>query len=130
MGDGVSRKYGFLQDLFFVVVTVSYIPIVCSLADVWKSCSMYYIARSVLDRLPMGADPEKEQQEQARIRAAANLRRLDRRRDEESDSEDGSGRDPNKPRRADKQELALNQYESQIAMEVVAPEDIPVGFDG
>ncbi|RDW79674.1 putative ATPase family AAA-containing protein 1 [Coleophoma cylindrospora] len=114
MGDGASRKYGFLQDLFFVVVT---------------SCSMYYIAKSVLDRLPMGGDPEKEQHEQARIRAAANLRRLDRRRDDESGSEDDSGRDPNKARRTRKEELALDQYESQIAMEVVAPEDIPVGFD-
>jgi len=26
--------------------------------------------------------------------------------------------------------LILDQYENQIAMEVVAPEDIPVGFDG
>jgi hypothetical protein len=29
-----------------------------------------------------------------------------------------------------KEDLVLNQYENQIAMEVVAPEDIPVGFEG
>lgn len=91
---------------------------------------MYYIAKTVVDRLPLGGDPEREQHEQARVRAAANLRRLDRSRDSESDSEDDSGRDPDRPRRTRKEDLILDQYESQIAMEVVAPEDIPVGFDG
>lgn len=27
MGDGGSRKYGFLQDLFFLVVTVSFLQL-------------------------------------------------------------------------------------------------------
>ena len=27
------------------------------------------------------------------------------------------------------EDLALNEYENQVALEVVAPEDIPVGFD-
>jgi hypothetical protein len=81
--------------------------------------------------LPFGNDPEKEQHEQARLRAAANLRRLDRRANDDSDSEEtGSGRDKSKSRRTRKEDLELDQYESQIAMEVVAPEDIPVGFDG
>lgn len=90
---------------------------------------MYYIAKSVVSSLPLGNDPEKEQHEQARVKAAANLRRLDKRRGE-SDSEDDSDRSRNKPRRTKKEDLVLDQYESQIAMEVVSPEDISVGFDG
>lgn len=96
---------------------------------------MWYIAQSIVSSLPTGAgDPDKEQHEQARIKAAANLRRLDRRaNDSESDSEDdgpGRNRDGNKKSRTRKEHLELDQYESQIALEVVAPEDIPVGFDG
>lgn len=34
------------------------------------------------------------------------------------------------PRGVRKEDLVLNQYESQVALEVVAPEDIPVGFEG
>lgn len=90
---------------------------------------MYYIAKSVVSSLPSGTDPEKEQHEQARVRATANLRRLDRLKDV-SDSGDESGRGADGSRRARKEDLDLDQYESQIAMEVVAPEDIPVGFDG
>ncbi|KAH9222056.1 P-loop containing nucleoside triphosphate hydrolase protein [Leptodontidium sp. 2 PMI_412] len=89
---------------------------------------MYYIAKSVVSSLPLATDPEKEQHEQARVRAAANLRRLDKSR-QEADSEDDSGQGTDNSRRPRKEELNLDQYESQIAMEVVAPEDIPVGFD-
>jgi ATP-dependent 26S proteasome regulatory subunit len=89
---------------------------------------MYYIAKSVVSSLPLGTDPEKEQHEQARVRAAANLRRIDRLRGD-SDSDDESGRSRGNLRRPRKEDLDLDQYESQIAMEVVAPEDIPVGFD-
>lgn len=96
---------------------------------------MWYIAQSIVSSLPAGAgDPDKEQHEQARIKAAANLRRLDRRaNDSDSDSEDdgpGRNRDGTKKSRPRKEHLELDQYESQIALEVVAPEDIPVGFDG
>ena len=53
------------------------------------------------------------------------MRRLDR----NNESEDGASVDSNgKPLAPRKEELTLNQYESQIAMEVVAPQDIPVGF--
>jgi hypothetical protein len=91
---------------------------------------MYYVAKSLISNLP-NQDPEKEQHEQARVKAVANLRRLDRSRDDnDDDSEAHSGRDGINSRRARKEDLALDQYESQIAMEVVAPEDIPVGFDG
>lgn len=96
-----------------------------------QNVSVYYLARHVLASLPSAADPEKEQHEQARLKAAANLRRLDRMKDGSSDSTDadvdGKKGAPRPPR---KEDLVLNQYESQIAMEVVAPEDIPVGFEG
>jgi hypothetical protein len=85
--------------------------------------------KQVFASIPSHVDPEKEQHEQARIRAAANLRRLDKSRgDDDSDSE--NDRPKNGAQRPKKEDLALNQYESLIAMEVVAPEDIPVGFDG
>ncbi len=90
---------------------------------------MYYIAKSVASSLPLATDSEKEQHEQARVKAAANLRRLDRSR-REIGSEDGLGRDTDRSVQPRKEDLDLDQYESQIAMEVVAPEDIPVGFDG
>jgi hypothetical protein len=90
---------------------------------------MYYIAKSVVASLPLGTDPEKEQHEQARVKATANLRRLDRLKDD-LDSEEDSGRGADRSKRARKEDFNLDQYESQIAMEVVAPEDIPVGFDG
>ncbi|KAL2061679.1 hypothetical protein VTL71DRAFT_7056 [Oculimacula yallundae] len=113
MGDGPSRKLGFIQDILLILVS---------------STAMYYIAKSVVSSLPLAADPEKEQHEQARVRAAANLRRLDKSR-QEDDSDDESGRGTDNSGRPRKEELNLDQYESQIAMEVVAPEDIPVGFD-
>lgn len=59
----------------------------------------------------------------------ANLRRLNRAA-EDSDSEDDAHGGSKKARRPRKEDLVLDQYENQIAMEVVAPEDIPVGFDG
>lgn len=77
----------------------------------------------------MTKDPEKEQHEQARIKAVANLRRLKDSRAEE-DSEEYSGKEGNSRGRPQLEDLALDQYESQIAMEVVAPEDISVGFEG
>jgi hypothetical protein len=90
---------------------------------------MYYIAKNVISSLPIGNDPEREQHEQARVKAAANLRRLNRSRDDDSDSDESNG-GKGKARRPRTEDLVLDQYESQIAMEVVAPEDIPVGFDG
>ncbi|RKF83049.1 Protein MSP1 [Golovinomyces cichoracearum] len=109
---GESRRYGLLQDLLLIVVS---------------SFSMYYIAKNVVSSLPLGTDSEKEQLEQARIKAASNLRRLGHsKRDELSDEHE---RDPNTSVRTRKDDLILDQYENKIALEVVAPSDIPVGFD-
>lgn len=87
-----------------------------------------YVARSFLNPILSNlVDPEKEKQEQARNQAKAHLERLNRRQrhHEELESESGSSR--RGPRVED---LALNEYENLIALEMVAPEDIPVGFDG
>lgn len=98
-----------------------------------QNISIYYVAKQIIASLPLsGNDLEKEQHEQAQIKAAANLRRLNRSQEDDSDSEssDGvrSGKRLSKAKR--KEDLVLNQYENQIALEVVAPEDISVGFEG
>lgn len=92
---------------------------------------MWYLFKGISSSLQFPSDPEKEQHEQAKIKAAANLRRLQKRsEDSGSDSEEDGGRSTNTARRGPrKEDLNLNQYEAAVAMEVVAPEDIPVGFD-
>lgn len=95
-----------------------------------QSFSMYYIAKSIVSSIPLANDPESAQHEAARKKAAANLRRLDRRGDDDSSSDEDTDRTTRKSRRTKKEDLVLDQYESQIALEVVAPEDISVGFDG
>ncbi|KAK4238629.1 cystathionine beta-lyase [Achaetomium macrosporum] len=71
--------------------------------------------------------------EQARLKAEANLQRaLRKQRVKEGEGGDEGGDDDGTdgPRRRSRvEEMALNEYESQVALEVVAPEDIPVGFD-
>lgn len=109
---GGERRYGLLQDLVLVVIS---------------TCSMYYVAKALIGQLPTSLDPEKEQIEQARTKAVANLQRI--RRTEDGDRNTPGGYIEDGPSAKDREELTLNQYESQIAMEVVAPEDIPVGFD-
>jgi len=67
-------------------------------------------------------DPEKEKQDRTRNQAKAHLERLNRRQryEENGDDSSGTGR---------MQEIQLNEYENLVALEMVAPEDIPVGFD-
>jgi hypothetical protein len=139
MGEGPARKFGLLQDLILIAVAVSSLldtlfrsrrPLLTRLQP--QNISVYYLAKQIISSLPLsGHDPEKEQHEQAQIKAAANLRRLNLQNDESS-SESNHGREGGKraPRGPRKEDLVLNQYENQIAMEVVAPEDIPVGFEG
>ncbi|KAH8586831.1 P-loop containing nucleoside triphosphate hydrolase protein [Bisporella sp. PMI_857] len=111
---GGERKYGLLQDIVLVAIS---------------SASMYYVVKSLISQFPTNLDPEKEQHDQARIKAVANLQRL-RKSQAHDDGEDGGAfSDGNTSGRIGISDLALDQYESQIAMEVVSPEDIPVGFD-
>lgn len=86
-----------------------------------------YVARNFLNPLLSNlADPDREKHEQARRQAKAHLERLNRRRIEGGAGEgsDSSKTDP------PVEELALNEYENVIALEMVAPEDIHVGFEG
>lgn len=84
-----------------------------------------YIARNFLNPILSNlADPDKEKHEQARRQAKAHLERLNRNRQKDSD-DDEDIRDGPKA-----EELVLNEYENLIALEMVAPEDIHVGFDG
>jgi hypothetical protein len=92
----------------------------------------YFVIRNLLARL----DPEAQQKEEARAKASAANRKLDailtgkRRKSRERgehDSDDEFERLSLRPRIAD---LNLNTYEQTIAMEVVAPEEIPISFEG
>ncbi|EAT79926.1 hypothetical protein HBI56_147140 [Parastagonospora nodorum] len=89
----------------------------------------YFVIRNLLSRL----DPEAQQKEEARAKASAANRKLgailsgkrrsSRSGDNDSDDEHDSRRRPRI------QDLNLNTYEQTIAMEVVAPEEIPVSFE-
>ncbi|KAF2113473.1 P-loop containing nucleoside triphosphate hydrolase protein [Lophiotrema nucula] len=94
----------------------------------------YFLIRSLLSRL----DPEAQQKEEAKQKATAASRKLEgilankgRRRSSryEEDSEDELEDGERRERRARIQDLQLNSYEQSIAMEVVAPEEIPVSFE-
>ena len=69
----------------------------------------------------MSLDPEAEQKEQARIKSAAILRRLDEPRREEK--QDDSHQRPRM------EQLHLSQYEQAILQDLVFPEDISVSFE-
>ena len=85
-----------------------------------QSGSVYCVVRYALNRLDLENDKESIARKSA---AAAVLRRLD---PHEADTKDEHGGQ----RRSRKEDLVLNQYEQMVAMDVVAPEDIPVAFDG
>jgi SpoVK/Ycf46/Vps4 family AAA+-type ATPase len=91
----------------------------------------YFVIRNLLARL----DPEAQQKEEARAKSAAATRKLDailtsKRRKHYDDSDDSSDDDTDAQNRRPRiQDLQLNSYEQTIAMEVVAPEEIPVSFD-
>ena len=87
-----------------------------------------YLARNFLNPIISNlADPEKEKHEQARRQAKAHLERLNRKR-RVDDGREGDGSDSKRGPRLE--DLVLNEYENLIALEMVAPEDIHVGFDG
>ncbi|KAL5604434.1 hypothetical protein BROUX41_002406 [Berkeleyomyces rouxiae] len=78
-------------------------------------------------------DPDKEKHEQARQRAEAHLQRLQKNKNKNSNTIIGpDGRDyadgDDEVKRFRVEDLALNEYENVIALDVVSPDDIPVGF--
>ncbi|KAL2012876.1 hypothetical protein VTN00DRAFT_401 [Thermoascus crustaceus] len=89
------------------------------------SASAYFLIRYLLSRLDF--DPESQKREEQRRKSAAILRRLDG--PDDSDDEDSSGRKGRRRRKHRSEDLELTQYEQAIAMDVVAPEDIPVSFE-
>ncbi|KAL1975828.1 hypothetical protein VTN31DRAFT_4220 [Thermomyces dupontii] len=106
---GVRRWQQFLQELVMIAGT---------------SMSAYFLIRYLLSRIDL--DPDSQKKEEQRRKSAAILRRLDA-----EDSDDGSPTKNGSRRRSKqrRQDLVLNQYEQAIAMDVVAPNDIPVSFE-
>ena len=78
--------------------------------------------RYTISRAEFGEERERAGK---RAAAAAVLRRLDTRENDEDDEKSGGSR-----RRQRKEDLVLNQYEQMVALDVVAPEDIPTRFEG
>ncbi|KAK8159750.1 P-loop containing nucleoside triphosphate hydrolase protein [Phyllosticta citrichinensis] len=83
---------------------------------------MYFVVRNILARL----DPEAASKEEARQKSIAANRKLRGilARQEEEEEEQGSIQ-----KRLNREEMVLTPYEQTIAMEVVAPEEIPVSFE-
>ncbi|KAF2795898.1 AAA-domain-containing protein [Melanomma pulvis-pyrius CBS 109.77] len=86
----------------------------------------YFVIKSLLSRL----DPDAQQKEDAKRTASLANRKLGailankEKREYDSDDEYGSS-----GRRLRMEDLELTPYEQTIAMEVVAPEEIPISFD-
>ncbi|KAI0161639.1 AAA-domain-containing protein [Hypoxylon sp. FL1284] len=88
----------------------------------------WFLTRNLISTLQGTlADPDKEKREQAGIKAKANLQRLQKSRNYEDGNDEGSSTGTRRGPRIE--DLNLNEYENLVALEVVAPEDIPVGFD-
>ncbi|KAF5596025.1 MSP1 AAA ATPase [Fusarium pseudoanthophilum] len=85
-----------------------------------------YVARNFLNPILSNiADPDKEKHEQARRQAKAHLERLNRHKKDGLDyGDDSDSRTGPRP-----EDLVLNEYENLVALEMVPPEDISVGFD-
>lgn len=84
-----------------------------------------YVIRQVISSVI--SDPEREKHEQASVRAKAHLERLQREKDRRRGGADEANDENGSPRVED---LTLNQYENAVAMDMVAPQDIHVGFEG
>jgi ATPase family AAA domain-containing protein 1 len=91
-----------------------------------------YIARNFLSSLSTTlADPDREKHEQARLQAKAHLERLRKGQKKKEGAAGEPSDDSSVARRGPRvEDLVLNEYENLIALEMVAPEDIPVGFYG
>ncbi|EEH38673.1 ATPase family AAA domain-containing protein 1-B [Paracoccidioides lutzii Pb01] len=109
MASGGGRKWQqLLQELIMIAGT---------------SLSTYFVVRFLLSKVEF--DPERQKHEEAKRKSAAILRRLNTPEDSDDESPSRKGR----PRRQKKEDLVLSHYEQAIAMDVVAPEDIPVSFN-
>ncbi|CAK7219617.1 mitochondrial dynamin GTPase Msp1 [Sporothrix eucalyptigena] len=107
------------------------------------TATLYFLTKNILSSFATGLDPDKDKQDQARLKARANLQRLLKSRrahhgdgsndDDDEDDFDGNRSSQRGRRGSDyglrPEDLELNEYENMIALEIVAPEDIHVGFD-
>ena len=120
-----GRKLGLLQDLILIAAAVR-LPFqkggTWLIAKPPQNVSIFYLVRYALTRIEVQGEQESTNKRSA---AAAVLRKLDR-KIEDDDEKPDDGRS----RRSRKEDLVLNQYEQTVAMDVVAPEDIPVTFEG
>lgn len=124
----------YIWDVLLVLGTVGYLinsgyRSSCITNTIGQAGAAWFLTRNLISTLQGTlADPDKEKHEQARLRAKANLQRLQKSKKlEEGNEEDTDNSARNGPRI---ENLVLNEYENLVALEVVAPEDIPVGFDG
>ncbi|EAA33422.1 hypothetical protein GE21DRAFT_6210 [Neurospora crassa] len=95
--------------------------------------SVYFIFRDyVAPHVAKLIDPDRAKHDQNRLKAQQNLARIQKSRDKSKVANDEFADDEvpeDSPSTVRVEDLILNEYESQVALEVVAPEDIPVGFD-
>ncbi|PNS18713.1 hypothetical protein CAC42_5252 [Sphaceloma murrayae] len=106
-------------------------------ADLLKEAILYgllsfgaiFAARQIIARLDPEAGSKQEAQQKALAASARLSTFFQERRDEDED--DGTNEKSEYPssRRIAPEDLHLNQYEQAIAMEVVAPSEIPVTFN-
>ncbi|KAF2489282.1 AAA-domain-containing protein [Lophium mytilinum] len=103
--------------------TLSYLPDV--LMVVAAPIMAYFIVRGIISKL----DPDAQEREKAKEKASAASQKLssilENKAHYDSDDEDYDS----SQRRPRKEDLVLTPYEQTIAMEVVAPEEIPVTFE-
>ncbi|KAK4165195.1 cystathionine beta-lyase [Cladorrhinum sp. PSN259] len=75
-------------------------------------------------------DPDREKREHAKLKAQETLKRIRNR--QIANNDDYEGKDELGYRQGEKtghiEDLVLDEYENMVALEVVAPEDIPTGF--
>lgn len=96
-----------------------------------QSFAAYWVARTLINRL----DPEGATKAEAAQKAEAARKKLEgiltsrQRRDSNASDDGDSSSHPWGHDRPALQDLQLTSYEQTIAMEVVAPEDIPVSFE-
>ncbi|KIW05839.1 uncharacterized protein PV09_03043 [Verruconis gallopava] len=111
------RKWAWAQDFLSIAIA---------------SFAAYWVARSLINRL----DPEGATKAEAQQKADAARKKLEgiltsrrSRRGSDASTEETSSSRPWGHDRPALQDLQLSSYEQTIAMEVVAPEDIPVSFE-
>lgn len=97
-----------------------------------QSFGVLYATRQILSRLDPDAGAKQEAQQKslaATARLSSFFREQQNHEDEEEEDDQDRADGHAAVRRVRPEDLRLNQYEQSIAMEVVAPSEIPVTFD-